>query len=153
MKSNLIGCLAFSSVVLALVLVCYVNTTPGSSAREIVTAFIKGDNPQGSDLTTETSLKTAASKGNLLLRFAGFDAENPNPRVDFPAFIYYRYSYTLFPVRVFVGDRTTIINNGTDIIKSNFDPGKEWLDSNNVRSVVKIEYVPGKGIRSTLERR
>jgi len=153
MKPNLIRHIAFSSVVLASALICHVNTGPDSFARQIVSTFIKGENPHWMHLETDTLFKEAAPEGNVLLRFIGFNAEHPDAPKAMAAFIYYRSGYTLYPGKVFVGDRTTVINSSTDVVGSNFDPDEEWMDRNDIRSVVKVEYGPKEGIQFRIEKR
>lgn len=153
MKSKIIGYVAFSFVVITLVVACFANTTPDSFARRIVSTFVMGDSPYRDQLSTQPFLEMLSSEGNLLLRFVGFDETKPRAPRGMVVTAYHRYSYALYPMKVFVADRTTVINDGTDIIGSNFDPDEEWLDRNDVRSVVEIEYAPEKGVHFRFKKR
>lgn len=153
MKPDIFRNIAFALVVLASALVCYVNTGPNSFARYIISTFVKGEKPHMPHIETDTFFTRAVPEGNILLQFTGFDAENPRAPKTPVAFVYYRSGYTLYPRRVFVADHTMVINKGADIINSNFDPDEEWLDRNDIHSVVEVEYSPQRGIQYRVEQR
>ena len=153
MKTNLARHIAFLSVILVSALLCIANAGSDSFTRYIVSALIHGPPPHTIHLETDTSVLEAARGGNILLRFEGFDEGYPGTPKSRAAFIYYRSAYALYPKRAFVGDSAMLINRSADVISSDFDPDERWMDENDVRSILQVEYRPEAGIRFRVEER
>lgn len=71
----------------------------------------------------------------MLLKLAGYARTNPIVE-DSLSFIYYRTSYALYPRRMYVAPADTVINNGRDIMQIGFNPGPQWLQAHEVRSML-----------------
>lgn len=87
-------------------------------------------------------------KGNVLLELAGYARSIPAAE-NFSCLLYYRLNYTLYPGRMYVAPADHVINNGQDIVQTEFNPSPQWLQEHDVRSAL-IFGVTGDG-RVTLQ--
>ncbi len=135
-------------VLFSLVYTSYYNIKKGSFARTIVVDAIGGKDRIASPiLRVDAFYKELPGDGNIFLYFKGFDTTSSNQKA-FVTTQYYRLTYKLYPRRVFVGKPDKIINNGIDILNTNFYPDEEWLERYNIRSTItflrsstdKIQY-------------
>jgi hypothetical protein len=72
--------------------------------------------------------------GNVLLKLVGYAKTNPVVENSL-SFAYFRASYALYPRRIYAAPADKVINNGRDIMRSEFSPSQQWLQEHDVRSV------------------
>jgi hypothetical protein len=85
--------------------------------------------------------------GNVRLHLAG--AAQTDAALEKPvSYVYYRFAYLLYPRRIFAGTADCIINNGNEVMRSQFRPTPSWLQEHDVRNVLFYgNDKPDEGIR------
>jgi hypothetical protein len=102
----------------------------GSAFRQIRTMAAK---PVAAGTTKPLApVARESDDGNVLLRLAGYAKTNPAVEKSLESF-YYQASYVFYPRRVYAAPADQIINNGRDLMRADFHPGRAWLQEHNVR--------------------
>jgi hypothetical protein len=128
---------AWGIVLLVLVHLCWLQLRPESELHRIL-AFATQSPASRAALMPYEQLDRIAGQtgnGNVLLKLAGYAKTNPVVENSL-SFVYFRTSYALYPRRVYAAPADKVINNGRDIMQTDFDPGPEWLQAHGVRSVL-----------------
>lgn len=79
-------------------------------------------------------------KGNLFLKFRGYDTSGKANDFITPNLIYMRAYYTLYPRETYVVKPDVVVNNGHDILADPFHPDKAWLQEHGVKKVVTFTF-------------
>jgi hypothetical protein len=127
---------AWGVVLLVLIHLCWLQLRPESELHQIC-AFVTQSTASRAAMTQYEQLDRMADRtgnGNVLLKLAGYAKTNPVVENSL-SFVYYRTSYALYPRRLYVAPADQVINNGRDIMRSEFSPSQQWLQEHDVRSV------------------
>ncbi len=132
---NLLG----AAILVVVLHLAYVNMNPGAFPWSIIDGALSGK-AKGSDVfgryaAVDKAFASFAEKGNVVLRFQGFNATQVR-HLDFIEFEYYRAAYAVYPRRVFCGDVNDVLNSARDVLKVAFNPSEPWLDAHQVATVV-----------------
>ena len=138
--------LIFAAILLALTHLAWANANSTGFPRQIlvqcVQAFssaLKGDQTQWNVFKsyheTDEAFVAYSEKGNVALRFLGFDATRLRDK-DFIEFCYFRAVYATYPRRIYCESRPEQINTASDLLKNAFVPDEPWLEAHNVVAVV-----------------
>ena len=124
-------------MLLALVHLCWLQLRPESEWRQFCAVATQSAARRATMMQHEELDRIArqVADGNVLLKLAGYARTNPIVE-DSLSFIYYRTSYALYPRRMYVAPADTVINNGRDIMQIGFNPGPQWLQAHEVRSML-----------------
>ena len=128
---------AWGIVLLALVQLCWLQGRPGSEWRQICAAATEraAGHPAAPPDEPYDRIAQQAGQGNVVLKLAGYARTNPAVENSL-GYFYYRAAYALYPRRVYVAPADEVINNGKDIMRAEFHPGRQWLQEHDVRSVL-----------------
>jgi hypothetical protein len=128
---------AWGIVLLAMVHLCWLESRPGSEARKVCPLTTEFTARRAEMAKAEQFDRIADRTGNdnVLLTVAA--SAKTNPAVEsYAEFYYYRISYALYPRRLYVAPPDKVINNGSDIRRTEFRPSQQWLREQDVRSVL-----------------
>jgi hypothetical protein len=128
---------AWGIVLLALVHLCWLQWRPGSDLRRICAAAAKpaAATPAMSPEESFKRIAEQAGNGNVLLKLAGYARTNPAVENSL-GYFYYHTAYALYPGRVYAAPADQVINNGGDIMRAGFNPGRQWLQEHHIRWVL-----------------
>ena len=128
---------AWGIVLLALVHLCWLQLHPESELRRFRAVARKSTNRHTAMMVQDQSGRIAgqAPDGNVLLKLAGYAKTNPVVANSL-AYFYFQNSYALYPRRLYAAPADRVINDGQDIMRIGFNPGPQWLQAHDVRSVL-----------------
>jgi len=128
---------AWGIVLLTLVHLCVRQLRPNSECRQLHAVATKSAARHALVAPYESldRITGQTDNGSVLFKLAGSAKTNPAVKNSLE-FIYYRTSYTFYPQRVYVAPADKIINNGADIMQSEFNPDRQWLLQHDVRFVL-----------------
>jgi hypothetical protein len=86
-----------------------------------------------------------AGSGNLFARFIGFDATNAAD-CEFAQRVYYRACYALWPRRMYLAPADHVVNNGADLLRTDFAPDARWLRDQEIHAVIEFVRDPAGGM-------
>jgi len=123
---------AWGAVLLTLLHLCWLQLQPGSGLRETWADAVKSPAPASRKVAAEKEsfeqIGRQTGTGNLLLHFA--------VSTKAACYIYFLSSYVLYPRRLYVGPADSVVNNLEDLMRIEFNPGREWLQERDVRCVL-----------------
>jgi hypothetical protein len=128
---------AWGIVLLALVHLCWLQLRPESELHRFW-AVAKQSTPHRMAITVQDQsgrIAGQAPDGNVLLKLAGYAKTNP-VAANSLAYFYFQTSYALYPRRLYAAPADQVINDGQDIMRIGFNPGSQWLQAHDVRSVL-----------------
>jgi hypothetical protein len=86
--------------------------------------------------------KLAPADGNLAIGFRGYSPISSD-NANFAARLYFRFTYALYPKRVFPAvPENTLINNGGDILAATAPPTLDWLHARDIRTIAVFSLTP-----------
>ena len=124
-------------MLLALAHLCWLQLPPGSELRRIsALATRSAASPAAvSEYERLDRIAKRTGRGNLLLKLDRDTKQNAAVEASL-SFVYYRMGYALYPRRIYVAPADAVINDGWDILRIDFSPGREWLQEHAVGSVL-----------------
>jgi len=121
------------AVVLVLGHLCWLQLRPGSSSRQNWSAMASRSASGRATQAAEPPGKVGFD-GNVLLQRGGY--ARTNLVIENALFYFYFHtSYAFYPHRVFVAPADRIVNKGLDIMRTEFDPDRRWLEEHHVHYV------------------
>ena len=120
-----------------LVHLCWLQLRPESELHQFCAVATGSTARRAAMMQHEQSDRIAgqAVDGNVLLKLAGYAKTNPVVANSL-GYFYFRTSYTLYPRRLYAAPADQVINSGRDIMRIGFNPGPQWLQEHDVRSVL-----------------
>jgi len=123
-------------VVITIGHLAYLSLQEESRARTIVQRYFNDDPARDPGLlksvrTSARISRAAAADGNIALRV------HPAPGDEGDCSLpYIQMTYALYPQRVFVSDKSVVVNNGEDLNRLDFEPTQSWLANNDIRAII-----------------
>jgi hypothetical protein len=140
---------AWGTVLLATIQLGWQQFRPGSDLRQTWAAATGSDLRRKAIREQEYFAQIARQTGtnNIQLKLAGAASTNAAMENQV-SYVYYRFAYTLYPRRIYAGPADSVINNGTDIMRTQFNPERPWLQEHDVRCVLAYgNDKPGEAMR------
>jgi hypothetical protein len=132
---------AWGTAALLLIHLCYLQWQPESATRALLamnrSSRAGSVEAEPSEFCDRMCERASVKGGNVWLRFVNHATSNLNDNLCM-SFIYFRGSYVLYPRRIYVGPTNQVVNDGRDILKFEFEPGRQWLRDHSVRSVLTM---------------
>ncbi|GEM_PF-2269729 len=107
---------------------CYSRTSVVSTIYEV---FFRDNQYPIRHLVAVDKLFAKFEKGNILVRFEGFDPEGDSGKKLVPL-IFFRSVFDYYPGKILVGDPELIIKKGNEFLDTPFTPDDEWLERNKI---------------------
>ena len=128
---------AWGVVLLVLVHLCWLQLRPESELHRFCAVATESPASRAAMMEQEQSDRIAgqATDGNVLLKLAGYAKTNPVVANSL-GYFYFQTSYALYPRRLYAAPADQVINDGRDIMRIGFNPGPQWLQAHDVRSVL-----------------
>ena len=128
---------AWGVVLLVLVHLCWLQLRPESELHRFYAVATESPASRADMMEQKQSDRIAwqATDGNMLLRLAGYAKTNPAVANSL-GYFYFQTSYALYPRRLYAAPADQVINDGRDIMRIGFNPGPQWLQAHDVRSVL-----------------
>jgi hypothetical protein len=124
---------AWVAVLLVLGHLCWLQLRPGSASRYNWTVTTSRA-AAGRITQLPGPMANEGVDGNVLLQRAGFARTNLVMENSF-FYFYFHTTYALYPHRIFVAPADRVINKGLDIMRTEFNPDRHWLEEHHVRYV------------------
>ena len=86
-------------------------------------------------------LSKISPNGDIFLYFNGFKSEvgqSWGTPGDAASIIYFRTAYTMYPYKVYTGDKGMKIVRGTEFLNSGFTPNKTWLREMKITGILSF---------------
>ena len=94
----------------------------------------------------------AKPKGNVVLRFRGFNIPDKDDDETGALLLYFSSVYHLYPQKVFAVPPGTLVNTPKDLMTHPFDPSEKWMRKHNVDTRLTFIKDNNGNIRTILDR-
>ena len=96
--------------------------------------------------------KSTRPKGNVVLRFRGFNIPDKDDDETGALLLYFSSVYHLYPQKVFAVPPGTLVNTPKDLMTHPFDPSEKWMRKHNVDTRLTFIKDNNGNIRTILDR-
>jgi hypothetical protein len=140
---------AWGTVLLATLQLGWQQFRPGSDLRRTWAAASQSDIRRKATQEQEYFAQIARQTGASNIQFKLTGAAGTNGVMENRvSYVYYRFAYTLYPRRIYAGPADSVINNGNDLMRIQFNPGQRWQQEHHVNCLLTYgNELPGEPFR------
>jgi hypothetical protein len=121
------------------------NASAGSPVRRLIESTFQGRPAAAAEAWApiDDLLRRLPSDGNLLLRFVGFERDDPGWQ-QYASFIYYRAVYLLHPRTVTLAPPDQTVNDGRQVLAVDFRPDSAWVARRRILYLLQFRREGGQ---------